>query len=243
MLDTTSSELGETESHIEEAKKSRDEKVNSLKESTKSLEEARKSCWFDAAKTCEIEEKESEVSEALSESSAASLRFETLEFQFGAKSQMKAQINIVLAKLKGERDQLERQLEESDPSSTSSLVEDVGTTEPLEPQEIQDNWAMFDFSSTKSSKEQSSTSVNTGMSFSFSTWLPLELVGSPVSGSVGGGLSSSVGHQSFSEHVKSADVKVKAKLLKVKINRPWFRLDLFTNKEFKLVSTFNVIAL
>ena len=156
---------------------------------------------------------------------------------------MKDQINVVLAKLKGERDQLERQLAESDPSSTSSLVENVGTTEPLEAQEIQDNWLLFDFSSTKSSKEQSSKSVKTGMSVSFSTWLPLGLVGSPASGSVGGALSSSVGHQSFSEHVKSADVKVKAKLLKVKINRPWFRSDLFANKEFKLVSTFNVITL
>lgn len=111
-------------------------------------------------KSCDIVDKEGEVSEALSKSSAANLRVSTLEFQFGAKSQMKDQIEVVLAKLILESEQLERQLEESKPSLSSSLVDDVGTAEPFEPQEIQDNWNMFDFSSTKASKEQSSHRVD-----------------------------------------------------------------------------------
>lgn len=40
----------------------------------------------------------------------------------------------------------------------------------------------------------------------------------------------------FSEHVQSADVRVKAKVLKVKMNRPWFRPDLFMNREFIMVN-------
>ena len=226
MRDTTSSELDEKDSRVEDVKKDRQEKENALKESTKGLEEARKSCWLDKKKKnkkCDIGNKENEVSKALSESSAANLRVETLEFQFGAKSQMKGQIDVVLARLNLESDQLERQLEESQPSSSSSLVEEVGTTQPLDAQEIQDNWLMFDFSSTKSSKESSSLSVETSTTATFGTWF--------ASGSV----SASVGHQSFSEHLKSADVKVKAKVLKVKINRPWFRSDLFMNREFTLV--------
>ena len=141
---------------------------------------------------------------------------------------MKDQIDIVLAKLTLESEQLESQLAESKPSSSSSLVDDVGTTEPFEPQEIQDNWAMFDISSTRSSKESSSSSVETSTMVS---------AGYSFFGSAS--VSASVGHQSFSEHVKSADVKVKAKVLKVKINRPWFRSELFTNREFTLVSYFN----
>ena len=206
----------------------KDEKLKSV---TKNLEEARKSCWFSPfiaqslTSTCDIRNKEGEVQAAFSESSAANLRIESLEFQFGAKSQMKDQINVVLAKLNTDHEHLERELAESKPSSSSSLVDDMGTTEPFEPQEIQDNWAMFDFSSTESSKETKSRSFDTKNSASFGYAF---LASASVS--------ASVGHQSFSEHVKSADVKVRAKLLKVKINRPWFRTDLFTNREFTLVS-------
>ena len=214
MRDTTSSELDETDIRIQDVKKGRDEKDKTLTESTKGLEETRKSCWLGIfGKDCDIKKKEGEVTKALSESSAANLRVETLEFQFGAKSQMKAQIEVVLARLNLESDQLERQLEESQPSSSSSLVDDVGTTQPLDAQEIQDNWLLFDFSSTKSSKESSSYSFDSSSTATYGNWF-----------TASGTVSSSFGYQSFSEHVKSADVRIRAKVLKVKINRPWFRL-------------------
>ena len=174
MRDTTSNELDEKDSQLVKLKEERDVKETALKESTKSLEKSRKYCWF-GTQLCDIGSKEEEVAKKLSDSSVASLRVETLEFQFGAKSQMKDQVDIVLAKLTDEREELERQLAESKPSSSSSLVEDVGTTEPFQPQEIQDNWAMFDFSSTKSSKESSSHSVETSTTASFGTWYPAAL--------------------------------------------------------------------
>lgn len=223
MRDSTDKELDSAD--LESVKKDREDKEAALKASTEELEKSRKYCWF-GEKLCNIQSKENEVSKALAASSSANLRAETLAFQFGAKSQMKDQIDHVLARLKIESESLERQLAESDPSSSSSLVDDVGTTEPLNAHEVKDNWAMFEFSSTKSSKESSSTSFDTSTTASISTWVPA------ASGSV----SQSVGVQSFSEHVRSADVKVKAKFLKVKINRPWFRPDLFMNREFKLVS-------
>ena len=225
MRDTTNSELDKEDSRVKDVQKDRDDKAEALKKSTETLEEARKVCWLGGHGICEAAKKEAEVSKALSDSSAANLRLQTLEFQFGAKSQMKDQIDIVLAKLTLESEQLESQLAESKPSSSSSLVDDVGTTEPFEPQEIQDNWAMFDFSSTKSSKESSSSSVETSTTVSGS-----------YSFVASASVSASVGHQSFSEHVQSSDVKVKAKVLKVKINRPWFRSELFINREFTLVS-------
>ena len=223
MRDSTSEIDGDK---MEEVRNERNTKTEALKTATKSLEEARKSCWLNIA--CDIESKESEVSKALSESSAANLRVETLEFQFGAKSQMKGQIDTVLKNLYDEQHNLERDLEQSLPSPSSSLVEDMGRIEPFQPQEIQDNWAMFDFSSTSSSKEASSHSFQTDTSASAGYAFV-------ASASV----STSTGYQSFSEHVKSANIKVKAKLLKVKINRPWFNSDLFTNREFKLVRELN----
>lgn len=225
MRDASSTELDEND--MAEVKKAHEDKEKFLQQSMKTLEESRKTCWLKPGESCDIQKKEEEVATALSESSSSKLNVEMLEFQFGANAQMKGQIDVVLEKLKDESEQLKNQLEESKPSSGSPLVEDVGKTEALQLEEIQDDWAVFEFSSTKSSKEttakgmKSTTSTSVGTIFRF---VPKTSV------------SASVGRQSFSEHVKSASLKVKAKLLKVKINRPWFRPDLFRNREFKLVS-------
>ena len=228
MLDSTNTEFKGKDEQMKKLKEERKTKEEKLKSSTKNLEEARQSCWFGLfGKTCDVQNKEGEVQDALLESSAANLRIESLEFQFGAKSQMKDQINVVLARLIADRDHLERQLAESEPSSSSPLVDDVGTTEPFTSQEIQDNWAILPQNQTKNLKVIVLHDTKNSASFGYAF---------VASASV----SASVGHQSFSEHVKSADVKVKAKLLKVKINRPWFRTDLFINREFTLVSNFDM---
>lgn len=225
MHDASITELDENA--MKEVKDAHTKKEESMKTSVGALEESRRNCWLKPGEVCDIQKKEEEVATALSESSSSKLNVEMLKFQFGANAQMKDQIKVVLEKLEDESKQLENQLEESKPSSGSPLVEDFGKTEALQLEEIQDNWAVFEFSTTKSSKEttakgmKSTTSTSVGTIFRF---VPKTSV------------SASVGRQSFSEHVKSASLKVKAKLLKVKINRPWFRPDLFRNREFKLVS-------
>ena len=197
-----------------------------LKESITNYKKAHDICWLD--NTCDIGNKQQEVVDALKQNTDANLHLELLEFQFGAKSQLKSQIDVILARLELEKNTLEDQISKSEPSSGSPMVDDLGTTEELDLEEIQDNWALFEYTSTKSSKESSQSSVQSSTKVSASSWIPFWIPGASVS--------TSAGRKSFSEHLRSADVKVKAKVLKVKINRPWFRADLFRNEEYKLVS-------
>jgi len=206
-------------------KKQCDETNDKLTDSIKKYKEAHDICWLE--NTCEIGNKQQKVVDALKQNTDANLHLELLEFQFGAKSQLKSQIDVILARLELEKTTLEDEISKSEPSSGSPMVDDLGTTEELDLEEIQDNWALFEYTSTKAEKETSQSSVQSSTKASVSSWIPFY---------PGASVSTSGGRKSFSEHLRSADVKVKAKVLKVKINRPWFRADLFRNEEYKLVS-------
>ena len=223
MLKSSTEELKDTDR--ETLKKQCEATKKKLTDSVSSYKKATDICWLQ--NTCEVGNKQQEVVDALKDNTDANLHLEMLEFQFGAKSQLKSQIDVVLARLKSEKETLENDIKESTPSSGSPMVEDLGTTEALDLEEIQDNWALFEFTSTKSSKESSQSSVKSSTKASIGSWFPFSPKGS---------VSASTGHEHFSEHLRSADVKVKAKVLKVKINRPWLRADLFNNREYKLVS-------
>ena len=207
-------------------KKRSEETKTKLTESVTNYKKASNFCWYGT--DCQVGSKQQELTDALKENTDANLKLEMLEFQFGAKSQLKGQVDVILARLELEKTTLEDQIKESEPSSSSPMIDDLGTTEELDLEEIQDNWALFEYTSTKSSKESSQSSVQSSTKVSASSWIPFYNPGASVS--------TSAGRKSFSEHLRSADVKVKAKVLKVKINRPWFRADLFRNEEYKLVS-------
>lgn len=210
----------------------KNEVKGTLDKSVGELEGMRESCWVGGNyESCsKINAMEDKLVETLSESTAANLQLEMLKSQVGAESQMIGQINVVLETLEREKKNLEKELAEAkkNPSSGSGLVEDMGKSEKLSLEEMQDNWASFDFSSTTTSQESKSSGTQTSTKASVGSLFPF--VGPKVD------VAASTEHTSLSSHLSNVNLKVKAKLLKVKINRPWFRPDLFSNRDFKLVS-------
>ena len=187
------------------------------------FEYTRKHCWLMFDSFCDSWRKEEEIKDALSKSTGANFKVEMLQWKFGENSSMKDEIAPVLAKLKNETKQL-RDLEQilsSDSSTVSSLIRDIESTEPLSLEEIQDKWQYFEFSSTSKSN---------------GTLVPVAYkhLGSILS--LGHKPFAFSRHRSFASYIQNANVLLKAKVLKVNINRPWFRESLFHNRHLKLVS-------
>ena len=97
------------------------------------------------------------------------------------------------------------------------------------PQEIEQNWMSFSFDSVASSKSVSSNSKTYKGAHSFHA--------GGLLWSSKGGVSYSSSEQEFHKKMSSADVSVSAKLLRVTINRNWFRPSIFRISNFlKMVS-------
>jgi hypothetical protein len=104
-------------------------------------------------------------------------------------------------------------------------------TLPLGPQPSPtDNWLAFDYNSNtkdeRITKEKTSTSFSLSFKASFGLW------------SVSGGFSHSKQTEDNFRSFKSRDVKVAGELLRVSVQYPWFRPELF--KEPKLTMTENI---
>ncbi len=209
------------ETMIQHVTDERSRKHESLLQKVQELEDTRKSCWLVFDALCDFWRKEDEAMDALAESAATDFKAGMLDWQFGENSSLKDQIELALAKLKNESQQLQKQLLNSANSLVTPLVSDMSGTDPLSVEEIQDQWKYFEFSSNKDSDSalpDSSAPVSIASILPFDP-KPLAFHGYPT----------------FSEFVRGASIAVKAKLLKVKISRPWFRPLLFHNREFKLV--------
>lgn len=166
--------------------------------------------------------KEEEVKDALSESSAANFKVEMLKWQFGENSSLKGQIELVLMKLRNESTKLQEQLTNSTGFTLSPLLSEMEGTESLSMEEIQDKWQYFEYSST----EESGVTTDEYVTYaSIGNVLPFTPKPSTVP----------VPH-TFASIVKNANVLLKAKLLKVEVNRPWFMESLFHDRDLKLVS-------
>ena len=166
---------------------------------------------------CDLWKEEEEVKDALSESAAANFKMEMLTCQFGDNSSLKHQIEYVLVKLRNESELFQEQLSHSMSSVVphDQLVRDIGTEETLSLEEIQDRWKHFEFSSTRETKAVHNSIGNI---------LPFNPKPSAFPGK-----------HTFVSKIINANVMLKAKLLKVNINRPWFTESLFHDREFKLV--------
>ena len=183
------------------------------------VEYTRKKCWLIFDSLCDFWRKEEDVKDALSESTAANFKVEMLKWQFGENLSLKDEIELALMKLKNESKQLQQQLMDSVSSTVPPIITDTRSTEQLTLEEIQDKWQYFEFSSMRDLSETYNSIGNV---------LPF-----------GPKPSAYPGHHTFASSVENANVFLKAKLLKVKINRPWFRESLFYDREFKLVSNAN----
>lgn len=205
-------------------KQERSKRQELLLREVQELEDTRRSCWLAFDSVCEYWRKEEKVIDALYESTAANFKAEMLEWQFGENSSLKDQIQAALVKLRNESESLQTELVTSARSLASPLANDMGNIETLSLKEVHDQWRYFEFSSAKVASASSRASEAPG---SIGSILPFN----PK-------LSTSHGFPTFSEYVKGANVSLKAKLLKVKINRPWFKPTLFHNRELKMVSNF-----
>ena len=148
-------------------------------------------------------------------------------------------IDNILNTLNTEIDNLQGQLALA-PVSDEALTSFSGA--PYDPT---DKWLQFEYSSerdqqavTKSSYDTtySSYARSASSSRSYGWWWRRNYASSSSTRS---SYSSYSGTHAFSRLTKSK-IKVKGKLLRVIIQRPWFRPEIFKNKRFKIVSLMNI---
>ena len=140
-------------------------------------------------------------------------------------------LNAILVQLNNEIDELQKKYE-SAPTEAPILRKASGKGE-MSGEEIAQNWMAFTFDSEKSSKSRDTSSSTTKVAASTSFFAQFTL---------GAGMSYSRSHQEFHEKMSSSDVSVSAKLLRVTINRNWFRPSIFRNSNlFKMVSFVTVL--
>lgn len=137
-------------------------------------------------------------------------------------------MEVIIKQLNDEIAELKRQLSTAQkPIPPDAEGAKINGTGHLSSQEIEENWMSFTYDSetSASSTVTSSTTYKAAASLS---------VGG-LFWSVGGGASYSSSSQDFSKQMKSAQVKVSAKLLRVTIERNWFRPSLFSVSKLQMV--------
>lgn len=146
-----------------------------------------------------------------------------------------------LAGLAGNTDAIDEEISKVD-TSIAALRSEAGSTGfglpglatlPLGPQPSPaDNWLQFDYNSNtkdqKETSEKTSTSVSVGFKASFGGF------------SIGGSFSHSKQTAENFKSFKSRDVKVAGELLRITVQMPWFRPELFLEK--KLTMTDNILV-
>lgn len=124
----------------------------------------------------------------------------------GVEAQLKAQIAVLEEKLK------------SAPIE-APMIDKANAKGEMTRQDIDQNWMSFSFDSatSTSSVNKDSKTFKTASSFS----------AGGLGWSVGGGASYSRSQQNFQQKMSAANIGVSAKLLRVTINRNWFRPSVF----------------
>lgn len=198
---------------MNDVKQEQTNKHVSLWKEAEELENISKRCWIKSDPSCDIWSEEDDVVHALSETAAANFKIDMLEWHFGQNTSLKG-IDYVLEKLNNKSKDLQKQLLDSKSLLISPFASDIGRTEILSLEEVMDQWEYFEFSSAANTKGM----VSIGNILQFSPKPSIHQA-----------------YHTFSKEVESAHVKIKAKLLKVKISRPWFSPSVFHSREFKLV--------
>ncbi len=92
--------------------------------------------------------------------------------------------------------------------------------------QLDSRWLQFEFDSSKSTRETASSRSHTSVATQFGA--------SGLFWSARASFSYSKSEASFREAMNSADVKVKGELLRVVVQRPWFRPSLFKSTQFQI---------
>ena len=140
------------------------------------------------------------------------------------------------ASLAGNPDAINREIEKID-AELSSLGDDLNdagfglpeiSSVPVGPQPAAaDNWLQFDYNSKTEDQREESETTSTSFGYDFGSSFNIF--------SVSGSYSRSTSDQ-FSSF-KSTEVRVAGELLRVTVQMPWFRPEIFREKRFTLVIT------
>lgn len=128
-----------------------------------------------------------------------------------------ANLQGIVASLEEEIKNLEEDLKSA--PKESPIIDKAKGKGDMTQREIEENWMSFSFDSKTASKIKESDSKTYKGTASFSA--------GGLFWSVGGGASYSRSEQDFHQEMSMADVSVSAKLLRVAINRNWFRPSIF----------------
>ena len=185
----------------------------------------------DPIKECaELESSESQLVKALAAKTSAEAAKGGAENEYGANSVLQSQVSSVITNLQSQISIYENQLPTAPGAVPGYVVEANGTRE-LTNEERDDEWTTFDFDSSEAQTETNSQTKSYSASLSFGAKGGLW--------SVKGDAQYSRTQSKFSEDISQANVKITAKFLKVKINRPWVRTTLFKNPGLISVSLKN----
>ena len=161
---------------------------------------------------------------AYSVSKLSDLEYGDQEVQVGTSEQIK-ELTQRIDELRGELSKA--------PISLPGIVTVANDTYSITEQERQYAWTSFEFDSTERSTIVDSESTTYGALFRFGNDAGLW----DEKGRVSQRSSSS----SLSSSVTNSQVKMRAKVLKVRINRPWFKETVFHNDALKMVCVHDII--
>lgn len=144
-----------------------------------------------------------------------------LDFQVNGVNQTKAALQVVIDEIDDKISELQLLLLRAS-TKFPSLARHAADSQD----QLDSRWLRFSFDSKKkiASQDRRSSYFNTASSFSASGFF----------WSVGASASYSTSRSQFRRSMNSAEVKIQGELLRVTIQRPWFRPSLFKSKQFQV---------
>ena len=144
-----------------------------------------------------------------------------LDFQVNKLNETKLSFDNIIKSINDEIDALQFQLLRADPKFPSLARHAADTQDQLD-----SRWLRFEFNSKQKieTSDSRSSHFSVAAQFKASGWF----------WSVSASSSYSRSESSFQSAMNSANVKVKGELLRVTINRPWFRPSLFKSTQFQI---------
>ena len=219
---------------LHEAKKGTDNADKTLHDTAKKAEENRQKCL--AKRGCNMSQKAAAVNcgDFTNSSDATSELIETNSKIYSCAESLVSQLNgsmhneyynQLISDINYNIDELRKALTMSG-APLSQLAQHAADSQ----EQLDSQWLQFQFDSSKSSQQRDSSSSSSSSS-GFSWWW-----GSSYSTS-----SSSAANQYFRKQMNSAKIGVKGELLRVTIQRPWFRPSLFKSNQYHMVCIFIIV--
>ena len=141
------------------------------------------------------------------------------------------ELNKTLSELESQKTALYSSMGSVNPLIGSIAYSDPKVVESIITSKKDDQWLQFEFNSEDMESSKTTTSSRMLLKSSFSAGIPW-LIGAS------GRSTKDVKKKVYDETMSNAELKVKGKLLRVHIKRPWFKPEIFDDRNLEFVSCF-----